>query len=43
MSVVGKVYGRVLIKIVSAGTGCAIVEEQCEFLGGRGLMFAVCV
>ena len=31
LSVVGKLYGRVLIKRVRAGTECAIVEEQCGF------------
>ena len=29
LSVVGKQYGRVLIKRVGAGTECAIVQEQC--------------
>ena len=29
LSVVGKQYGRVLIKRVRAGTECAIGEEQC--------------
>ena len=38
LSVVGKLYGRVLIKIVRAGTECAIGEEQCEFRQGRGCM-----
>ena len=28
---VGKLYGRVLIKRVWAGTECVITEEQCEF------------
>ena len=37
-SVVGKLYGRVLIKRVRAGTGCAIGEEQCGFRQGRGCM-----
>ena len=31
LSVVGKLYGRVLIKRVRAGTECAIVEEQSGF------------
>ena len=35
LSVVGKLYGRVLIKIVRAGTECAIGEEQCGFRHGR--------
>ena len=29
LSVVGKLFGRVLIKRVRAGTECAIGEEQC--------------
>ena len=36
--VVGKLFGRVLIKRVKAGTGCAIREEQCGFRQGRGSM-----
>ena len=35
LSVVGKVFGRVLIKRVRAGTECAIWEEQCGFRQGR--------
>ena len=35
LSVVGKLSGRVLIKIVRAGTGRAIGEEQCGFMEGR--------
>ena len=35
MSVVGKLYGRVLIKRVRAGTECAIGEEQCGFMQRR--------
>ena len=31
LSVVSKLYGRVLIKCVSDGTECAIGEEQCSF------------
>ena len=31
LSVVGELYGRVLIKRVRAGTECAIAEEQCGF------------
>ena len=38
MSVLGKVFGRVLIKRVRAGTECAIGEEQCGFRLGRGCM-----
>ena len=38
LSVVGKLFGRVLIKTVSAGTECAIEEEQCGFRQGRGCM-----
>ena len=37
-SVVGKLYGRVLIKKVRAGTECAIGEKQCGFKKGRGCM-----
>ena len=37
-SVVGKQYGRVLIKRVRAGTECAIGEEQSGFRQGRGCM-----
>ena len=36
LSVVGKLYGRVLIKRVRTGTECAIGEEQCGFRQGRG-------
>ena len=38
LSVVGKLFGRVLIKRVNAGTECAIGEEQCGFRQGRGCM-----
>ena len=38
LSVVGKVFGRVLIKRVRAGTECAIVKEQCGFRQCRGCM-----
>ena len=38
LSVVGKLFGRVLIKRVRAGTECAIGEEQCGFRQGRGSM-----
>ena len=38
LSVVGKLYGRVLIKRVRVGTECAIGEEQCGFRQGRGCM-----
>ena len=38
MSVVGKLYGRVLNKIVMNNTECAIGEEQCGFRQGRGCM-----
>ena len=34
MRVVGKLYGRVLIKRVRAGTECTIGEEQCGFRQG---------
>ena len=36
LSVKCKLYGRVLIKIVRAGTECEIGEEQCGFRQGRG-------
>ena len=36
LSVVGKLFGRVLIKRIIAGTECAIGEEQCGFRHGRG-------
>ena len=35
---VGKLFGRVLIKRVMAGTECAIGEEQCGFRQGRECM-----
>ena len=38
LSVVGKLFGRVLIKRVRVGTECAIEEEQCMFRQGRGLI-----
>ena len=38
LSVVGKLYVRVLIKRVRAGTECAIGEEQCGFRQDRGCM-----
>ena len=38
LSVVGKLFGRVLIKRVKAGTECAIGEEQSGFRQGRGCM-----
>ena len=38
LSVVGKLYGRVLIKIARGWTECAIGEEQCGFRQGRGCM-----
>ena len=34
LSVVGKLYGRVRIKSIRAGTECAIGEEQCGFSQG---------
>ena len=36
LSVVGKLFGRVLFKRVRAGTECAIGEEQRGFRQGRG-------
>ena len=38
LSVVGKLYGRVLIKSFRAGTECALGEEQCGFRQGRECM-----
>ena len=38
LSVVGKLYGRVLIKRDRGRTECAIGEEQCGFRQGRGCM-----
>ena len=38
LSVAGKLFGRVLIKRVRAGTECAMGEEQCGFRQGRGCM-----
>ena len=38
LSVVGKVFGRMLIKRVRAGTECSIGEDQCGFRQGRGCM-----
>ena len=36
LSVVGKLYGRVLIERVRVGIECAIGEKQCGFRQGRG-------
>ena len=41
LSVVGKLFGRVLIKRVRAGTEFAIREEQCGFRQGRGCIYQV--
>ena len=38
LSVVGKLFGRVLIKRVRTGTESAIGEEQCGLRQGRGCM-----
>ena len=38
LSVIGKPYGRVLIKTVNDGTECAIGEEQSGFKQGGGCM-----
>uniref|UniRef100_A0A8C8DHP6 ribonuclease H n=1 Tax=Oryzias sinensis TaxID=183150 RepID=A0A8C8DHP6_9TELE len=43
LSVVGKVYGRVLINRVVEGTECMIGEEQCGFRRGRGCVDQVFV
>ena len=43
LSVVGKLFGRVLIERVRAGTECAIAEEQCGFRQSRGCMDQVFV
>ena len=34
LSVVGKPFGRVLIKRINAGNECAIRQEQCGFRQG---------
>ena len=39
LSVVVKLYSRVLIKRVEAVTECAIGEEQCGFRQGRGCKY----
>ena len=36
LSVVGKVYGRVMIERIMVGTDAAVGEEQCGFRKGRG-------
>ena len=36
LSVVGKLYGRVLINRISGATDCVIGDEQCGFRRGRG-------
>ena len=38
LSVVVKLYGRVLIKRIKATTECAIGEGQCGFWQSRGCM-----
>ena len=38
LSVLVKLFSRVLIKRVRAGAECAIGEEQCGFRQGRGCM-----
>ena len=38
LSAVSKLFRRVLIKRVRAGTECAIGEDQCGFRQGRGCM-----
>ena len=38
LSVVGKLFGRVLIKRVGGRIECAVGEEQCGFRQGRGSM-----
>ena len=38
LSVVGKLFGRVLIKRVKAGTESSIGKEQCGFRQGEGCM-----
>ena len=43
LSVVGQLFGRVLIKIVRAGNESGIGEEQCGFKQGRGCMDQVFV
>ena len=36
MSVVGKLYGRVLIERVKRKTNNSLRDEQCDFRDGRG-------
>ena len=43
LSVLRKLFGRGLIKRVRTGTECAIREEQCGFMQGRGCMDQVFV
>ena len=38
LSIVGKLYGRVLKKIVMAGNECAIWKEECGFRQSRWCM-----
>ena len=38
LSVVGKLYCRLLVKRVKGGTECAIGEVQCGFIQGRGCL-----
>jgi len=38
LSVIGKVYGRVLIERIREGTDGVICDEQCGFRRGRGCM-----
>ena len=40
LSVLGKLYGRMLIKRVRAETECAIRKKQCGYRQGRGCMDA---
>ena len=41
LNIVGKLFGRVLIKRVRAGTECAIGEEQCGYREGRRCIYQV--
>ena len=38
LSIVGKLYGRVLIKRLAAGTECPIGKEQCGLRQSRGFV-----
>ena len=43
LSVVGKIYGTVLINRVRGGTECSIGEEPCRFRQGRVFALIKCL